>query len=131
MADYQFDIDLDEVRAFLARKAAARRAQLDARFERARADFDAIMERILERHSPRRIYQWGSLLDRDKFSEISDIDIAVEGMEGPESFFSLLGDVMKMSDFRLDIVELEKVGPENAAFIRETGRLVYERPQDC
>jgi predicted nucleotidyltransferase len=127
MADPVFDIDLDQVRAFLAKKDERRRVLLDERFERARSDFDAIIGRILELHKPRRIYQWGSLLDRKKFTEISDIDLAVEGLNGPEDFFALLGDVMTLTDFPLDIVELEKVGPENARYIRENGRLVYER----
>jgi predicted nucleotidyltransferase len=128
MADPAFDIDLGQVRAFLAEKEERRRIELDARFERARRDFDAIVECIRARHSPRRIYQWGSLLDRRKFSEISDIDVAVEGLGGAEAYFALLGDVMNLSDFPLDIVELEKVGAENARYIRDSGRLVYERP---
>lgn len=127
MSDVSFAIDLDAVRAFLEKKDERRRALLDERFDAAQADFEGIVGRILERHSPRRIYQWGSLLDRAKFSEISDIDVAVEGLGGPEAYFALLGDVMTMSDFPLDIVELEKVGPENARCIRENGRLVYER----
>jgi hypothetical protein len=128
MADPDFDIDLDQVRAFLADKAMKRRAELDARFERARADFAAIVELVIARHSPRGIYQWGSLLDRESFSGISDIDLAVEGLGGPEAYFALLGDVMELSAFPLDIVEMEHVGPENARYIRESGRLVYERP---
>jgi predicted nucleotidyltransferase len=127
MIDPAFDIDLDAVRVFLAHKEERRRIELDARFERARADFQAILERIIDRHSPRRIYQWGSLLDRDRFTEISDIDVAVEGLDGPEAYFALLGDVMEMSEFPLDIVELEKIGAENARYIRATGRIAYER----
>jgi hypothetical protein len=64
MGDSSFDIDLNAVRAFLATKEERRRVALDLRFERARTDFDAIVERIVARHSPRRVYQWGSLLDR-------------------------------------------------------------------
>jgi predicted nucleotidyltransferase len=127
MADSQFDIDLDAVRAFLTQKDERRELELDERFERARGDFAFIVERILARHSPRRIYQWGSLLSRKKFTQISDIDVAVEGLAGPEYFFALLGDVMSLSEFPLDIVELEKVGPENAQYIKENGRLIYER----
>jgi hypothetical protein len=56
MADYPFDIDLDAVRAFLARKDQRRSRALDERFDRAWADFAAIVERIVARHSPRRIY---------------------------------------------------------------------------
>jgi len=122
-----FGIDLDSVRAFLAEKDRGRAAELDRAFLKAWKDFEAITARILERHSPRRIYQWGSLLDRSTFSEISDIDIAVEGLSGPEAYFALVTDVSGLTTFPLDIIELEKAGPENAAYIRRTGRLVYEQ----
>jgi predicted nucleotidyltransferase len=122
-----FSIDLDAVRAYQARKRALREAELDARFERAGEDFARIVARIIERHSPQRVWQWGSLLDRGKWSEISDIDIAVEGLAGAEAWFALLGDVMGMTDFPLDIVELEHVQAPNADYIRRCGRLIYER----
>ena len=127
MGDSPFDINLDAVRASLSAIDERREHELDERFVRAHADFATIVDRILSRYSPRRLYQWGSLLDRKKFSEISDIDIAVEGLAGTEEFFALLGEVMTLSELPLDIVELEKVGTENARYIRETGRLVYER----
>ena len=128
MIDPTFGIDLDAVRSFLAAKEQRRSAELDARFAQATSDFEAIVGRIVACHEPRRLYQWGSLLDRDKFSKISDIDVAIEGLGGPQEFSALLGDVMGMSNSPLDIVELERVGAENADHIRKQGRLVYERP---
>lgn len=122
-----FDIDLDSVRAFLAGEDDARKARLDLAFRKAWKDFEAITARIIERHSPRRIYQWGSLLDRSTFSEISDIDIAVEGLPGPEAYFALVADISSLTTFPLDIIEMEKAGLENADHIRREGRLVYEQ----
>ena len=92
----------------------------------ARRDFDRIVEHIAETYAPRRVYQWGSLLDFSRFSEISDIDIALEGIGGPEEFFAILGDAMKMTDFPLDILEIEKLDIETADRIRGRGMLVYE-----
>jgi predicted nucleotidyltransferase len=122
-----FNMDLAAVRGFLDGKAARRRALLDDRFARATADFERVVQCIVERHDPLRIIQWGSLLDRTTFSEISDIDIALEGLAGPEEYFALLGEIMDMTDFPLDIVEMEKIGAENAAYIRKGGRIVHER----
>jgi len=129
MLDERFNIDLDAVRAFLSNKEATRSRLLDERFAKASADFTAITAMIAERFSPARIYQWGSLLDRAKFSEISDIDIAVEGLSGPQEYYALLGVALPMTDFPLDIVEIERVGADNAKYIREYGRIVYERPE--
>ena len=79
--------------------------------------------------NPRRIYQWGSLLNRDRFTEISDIDIALEGLTGAEQFFAALGLAMERSTLPVDVVELEKLPPTAAERIRERGKLVYERDE--
>jgi predicted nucleotidyltransferase len=128
MLDERFGIDLDAVRGFLRNKELARSRLLDERFVKASSDFNRITGMIIENFKPVRIYQWGSLLDRERFSEISDIDIAVEGLGGPQEYFRLLGEALPLTDFPLDIVEIEKVGDDNARYIREYGRIVYERP---
>jgi hypothetical protein len=122
----EYPVDLEKVRDFLKAKEEKRRSLLRRRWEEARRDFDRIVKYIAETYAPRRIYQWGSLLDFSRFSEISDIDIALEGISGPEEFFAILGDAMKMTDFPLDILEIEKLDPETAEGIRGRGMLVYE-----
>ena len=121
-------MNLDAVRAFLAAKERRRQEALDRRFAVATSDFARIVAHIVATCASRRILQWGSLLDRRRFSEISDIDIALEGVSGPQAFFAILGAAIEMTDFPVDIVEMEKIGRENAAHIREVGRVVYERP---
>lgn len=125
--DDEFGIDLHRVRAFLADKERRRRARIDARFAQATRDARAIVAAIAEQVNPRRIYQWGSLLDRARFSEISDIDIAVEGLRGPGEFFRTLGIAMDGTSMPVDVVELEKVPEDVAERIRRRGALVHER----
>lgn len=125
----EFDIDLAAVRAFLADKEKRRQAELDRCFKQATKDCANIVGHIVARYAPRRIWQWGSLLDRSRFSEISDIDLAIEGLAGPKEFFDVLGDAMAMTKFPVDIVEIGKVGKENARYIRKTGKLIYENKQ--
>jgi predicted nucleotidyltransferase len=120
-----FGINLDSVRRFLTDKEDRRRKNLDERFKQMTADCEKIINHIVTHHSVRRVYQWGSLLDRRRFSEISDIDIALEGVKDYQDFSNILGEAMAMTAFPLDIVELERVGEENARYIRETGRMVY------
>ncbi len=105
--DDEFGIDLNRVRAFLDDRDAQHRARIDARFERAGRDARAIIAQIAAQVNPRRIYQWGSVLDRSRFSEISDIDIAVEGLRGPAEFFRTLGIAMQGTTLPVDVVELE------------------------
>ena len=122
-----FGVDLDQVRAFLADKERRRRARVDERFAQATRDARAIVSEIAVQVNPRRIYQWGSLLDRRRFSEISDLDIAVEGLNGPAEFFQVLGIAMNGTTLPVDVVELEKVPVNVAERIRTRGLMVHER----
>lgn len=113
--------------AFVERREARRQAALDLRFEQARRDVQVIIDMLIEKYRPSRIYQWGSLLDRSKFWERSDIDLGVEGIRDAETFFRLYGEADRLAHFPLDLVALERIEPEFADLIRTQGRLVYER----
>ena len=122
-----FGVDLCRARAFLADREDRRRERLDERYAQATRDARAIVSEIAAQVNPRRIYQWGSLLDRKRFSEISDLDIAVEGLNGPAEFFQVLGIAMNATVFPVDVVELEKLPADVAKRIRMRGALVHER----
>lgn len=119
------DFDYDAARAFLREKDCRRQRSLDERFENAWADFESISAMIIRDYPVTGVYQWGSLLHRDKYSEISDIDIAVTGNLTPEEFFSMLGKAMAMSSFSVDLVELDKIHPSHADSIKRSGRRIY------
>lgn len=105
-----------------------RRTALQERLEKAEGDARRIIAHIAEAHRPRRILQWGSLVHTERFSEISDIDIAVEGLPDGESALSAIRDAAEsMSRFHLDIVELERVEPGRAELIRRFGRVAWSR----
>ena len=125
--DEDFGVDLDQARAFLADRERRRRARVDERYAQATRDARAIISEIAAQVNPRRIYQWGSLLDRKRFSEISDVDIAVEGLTGPAEFFEALGIAMNATSLPVDVVELEKIPVDVADRIRTRGALVHER----
>ncbi len=127
MAPEQKAEDIATVRTFLARKTAARKARNEARWREAVADSAAIIEMIKAEYNPHAIYQWGSVLDREQFSSISDIDIAVEGLQSAEQFFDLVGKAERLSRLPLDIVEIEHVEPAYVRLIKEYGRCVWRR----
>ncbi|RKX79651.1 MAG: nucleotidyltransferase domain-containing protein [Spirochaetes bacterium] len=120
-------VDISKVKSFLAEKEKKRERQLKERLKKAHADFLSIVRMIIDKYNPRKIYQWGSLIHSEHFSELSDIDIALEGISSVEQLFQLYGDAMKMTDFPLDIVEIEKLEPEFRKIIIEHGKLIYER----
>jgi len=110
---------------FLSRRERVRQERLDARFRAAWSDFDRIVSYIVAEHRPKGIWQWGSLLDRRKFSDISDLDIAIEGLGSASELFQIVARAEELTDFPLDIVELEKIAPEFRELIKRKGRLVY------
>ena len=97
------------------------------RWVKACDDFDRIVAHIIQKYKPLRIYQWGSLLNAKRFTEMSDIDIALEGLAGPLDGLHALADAEEMTDIAVDIVELERIHPLHAKTIREEGKLIYER----
>lgn len=96
-------------------------------FRKAWEDFDKIVEMLINKYNPKRIYQWGSLLEEKHFSKISDIDVAVEGVLSADEYFKMLGDVDALTEFQIDLVQIEKIEPVYAEKIKKNGRIVYER----
>ncbi len=120
-------VDIAKVRQFLREKEARRRQRIEKRLRKAQRDFERIIQLIVSRYGPEKIYQWGSLVHTEHFSEISDIDIAVEGLGSAERYFSLAREAEELTDLPLDLVELEKIHPLHAESIRKKGKLIYER----
>jgi predicted nucleotidyltransferase len=120
--------DISSARTNLARATEKHRAILHERFCSATRDFETIVRMIVAKYNPERVWQWGSLMDEQSFTDYSDIDIAIEGVTDAGTFFALAGDAMALSGIPLDIVQMEKIEPEFAGIIRQKGRIVYERP---
>ena len=114
-------------RQYLDSREERRRTQCRQLHVQAVHDFQAILDMIIRQFHPDRVYQWGSVLRPECFRDYSDIDIAVEGITLPEAFFDMLGKAQAMTDFPVDIVQLEKVEQEFAEGIRKEGKIVYER----
>jgi len=123
------EINILEVRNFQVSKYNRKLENLQMLYKKAFNDFEKIVQLIIEKYNPKRIYQWGSLLNKEHFSEISDIDIAVEGLPCAETYFNLLNDVENMTDFPLDIVEIENIHALHKNMILKKGKLIYERNQ--
>ena len=120
-------VTLESMRDSLRRREEARRRNRHARWTAAKRDFDAIVSMIERDYAPKRIYCWGSVLHPERFTETSDIDVGIEGITDPARYFELLGKAMALTDFAVDIVQLEKIDPIFSSLIRAKGRMVYER----
>ena len=115
------------MRAYVQRRRAERAAVRAEKLLEAQRDFDRIVEYLINEYRPLRIYQWGSLLHTGHFSEISDIDIAVEGLADPLAGLDAAAGAERLTRFPIDLVELERIHPAHAESIKAHGRVVYER----
>ncbi len=122
-------ININKARENLSRRNDARQKNLDSLFCKAQHDFDAIVAMIKNKYNPQKIVQWGSLLDRSLFTEVSDIDIAVQGIKRAEQYFALLKDAENLTTFSIDIIQLDKTDSLHRESILKKGKIVYERPK--
>jgi len=77
---------------------------------------------LYTRYSARCVYLFGSLREK-KFSERSDIDLAVEGLEGT-SFFEATGVLLSKSSFPVNLIPLEDCQEKFRQKIKNTGELL-------
>jgi len=78
--------------------------------------------------SVQRVTLFGSVLDESAFSEESDIDIAVEGLD-PERYFEALGEISMHTTFNVDLVPYEDAREFMKQRIRR-GKVLYEKKQN-
>ena len=119
--------DIEVMRSFIGRKRRERSEHLAKNLEKARGDFAMILDMTVREFDPLRVYQWGSLLEGRHFQEISDLDMAVEGITDPETFSRLCARAEEMTSLPLHIVQIEKVHPVYGEDIKKRGKIVHER----
>ena len=108
-------VSISDVKKYLKERDHKEKLQRQHLFELATSEFDKMVEHIITNYNNITVYQWGSLMNPEDFDENSDIDIAVEGIKSAEVFFKLYGELMKMTNFPLDFVELERIDEQKQA----------------
>ncbi len=99
--------------------------QISKRFNDARKTIPIIIE-ILKKYNIEQIILFGSICDRDHFSQRSDIDIAVVGLEN-RFFFKVYGELMMKVDFEIDLKPFEQLDQLIKNQIFENGEIIYVR----
>ena len=113
---------------FLNRRRLRQAERIQFRLTEASEACKRIIEMIVQDHAPKRIWQWGSLVYTSRFTEVSDIDIGIEGLTDPHAIFEIYDKAEELTSLPLDIIELEKIEPEFAELIRRRGVTVYGDP---
>lgn len=125
-------VDSAAAARWVAARQERRRQALRTRLQAAQRDAARIIAMIAAECRPQRIYQWGSLVHTERFTEISDIDIAVEGMIGGEHDLAAMhARAERMTDVPVDLVVMERLEPGRADLIRRFGRIAWQAGADA
>ncbi|MGK7942845.1 MAG: nucleotidyltransferase family protein [Microcystaceae cyanobacterium] len=119
-------VNPQQVRHYLKTKQAAKTAKRLALWKIAQQDTKNIIAMIIQKYQPQQIIQWGSILEPKHFSEASDIDLAVVGIE-TLTFLKLLADAEDMTQFPLDLIRWENLYPSFQKIILMKGKVIYEQ----
>jgi predicted nucleotidyltransferase len=119
--------DMKAARQFQKEKEDRRIKQNRILFDQASKEAKLVINHILTHYNISKIYQWGSLLNIEKFDENSDVDIAIEGLESVSEYFKICSDVNNLCSFPVDLIEMEKIDPIHRDSIFQKGKLVYEK----
>ena len=77
---------------------------------------------LVQNYAAQRVYLFGSLLHDDRVHDRSDIDLAVEGLEG-DLYFRALADLWELlpEGAALDLVPLEQAWPSMSERVKSEG----------
>lgn len=117
-------VNPQQVKDYLKRKQALKAAKRLELWRTAQQETNCIIEMIVKKYQPKQIIQWGSVLEPKHFSEASDIDLAIVGLDSI-IFSKLLADAEEMTQFSLDLVQWEHLNPSFQKIILMKGKIIY------
>ncbi len=117
-------VNPQQVKQYLKKKQALKKAQRLELWKMAQQEANAIIAMIIEKYQPKQIIQWGSILEPKHFSEASDIDLAIIGLDSI-TFMKVLADAEEMTQFPLDLVQWENLDPSFQKIILMKGKIIY------
>lgn len=79
---------------------------------------------LAEQYKASRVYLFGSLVREYDFMNDSDIDLAVEGLNGIR-YFEAVGHLFEGEKFTINIVPIENCLPDLKEKVIKEGRLLY------
>ena len=74
--------------------------------KKAYQDAHTLANILYTKYSATNVYLFGSLLEKERFNEKSDIDLAVEGLPG-SIFFEAVGELLLRTKFPLNLTPLK------------------------
>jgi len=93
-------------------------------FDRVRKKLPDIVK-VTAEFNPEKVVLFGSITNKERFSEYSDIDIGVIGVK-KEDFFYLYSRLADRIDWALELIDLDD-DPRFKEMVLEKGEIIYDR----
>jgi predicted nucleotidyltransferase len=93
-------------------------------YNRVRKKLPALVE-IVRQFDVEKVVIFGSITNKERFSQRSDIDIGLIGVK-KEDFFKLYSRLSDRIDWPIDLIDLDD-DPKFKAMVLEKGEIVYDR----
>ena len=122
------DTDIEKAAAHFRRRAEERRRALGERFAEAERQLQRAIDCAGGFPGVLRLITWGSVLRPECFSEISDIDLCVQGIADPREWGRLERALLDVVDMPLHLVRWEELIEPHRERILARGKVVYEKP---
>ncbi|KAF1086390.1 hypothetical protein SPSYN_00108 [Sporotomaculum syntrophicum] len=108
-------------RAGWLKRKKKKEQELQARYQKAITLAYKAAEHLKQNYQC-RVFLFGSLLEKEKFMEHSDIDLAIANLNNEINFWRVYAEVMNiLHPFDFDLIELERIDPEVRDYILQKG----------
>ena len=105
---------------------AEQAAERSARYAVAQEDLGRVLEILRHYPAVKRVRTWGSMLRPDRFTELSDVDVGVEGVDSPQVWSQIERELLDEVRLPLDLVRWESLMEPHRKSIEARGKVVYE-----
>lgn len=116
---------VDKYRRYWQEHNRRQQVQRSALAAEARSQAAQIADLLVEQFNATQVVLFGSLV-RQRFTEVSDIDLAVAGIE-PGRFFEALAAVNQVTNRWVDLKPLEDLEPHFYQRVMATGEVMYDQ----
>jgi predicted nucleotidyltransferase len=114
----------NKILEFLRKRLEREKEERFKLFTKLRKNLPHIINIITE-FNVEKVVLFGSLIDKERFTESSDIDIGLIGLE-KKNFFKLYSRLTDRISWPIDLVDLDE-DPKFKAKILERGEVIYDR----
>ena len=99
--------------------------ETDELYEKLNKKVRLVAEKIGKKYELKRVYLFGSLINRDYFHLKSDIDLGVKGIDS-KNYLKLWGEFEKELDHSFDLVNMNKCDERLKKHIKKEGEIIYD-----